>query len=432
MPLTLTGPPRFVFPCRVKGAVAAGLLIASLAGNAQAQVAAPPDSAPTVSPAAGAAPPAAPLPASPVKSDPADKKPQPLVVEGGRPTMPPSTALRRPDLFAPIPLYRNRNNLFFAGAADVRYKTQTTNNDANTTVGSYIAASRFTADYVRANPVTGEERGGARVQILLENNRRGTQLNKVRASELYAYYRFQFPGVSANVRVGQFVLPFGLLAVYDTPLQPIQPLYEKSLGLRVDTGVMLEGDYGLYHYAGSITNGSGPNRLVNDTNRNKVIAFRLERTVESRIGRFQVGGSILSGRLPVTNFATELPPSGVSGARDYIDKTRFAGDGEYFLGKLVARGEVVFGGDGQNPVYGYFAEGDYRIHRRVGAVAEIKRWNFPVRPQTATTLGAGLNFDIGGGLTLRTLYEFERDVPQAAGARADVQRRITVQTRLSF
>lgn len=353
--------------------------------------------------------------------------PQPT--PGVKPTMPPSTASRRPDLFAPIPYYEKRDNFFFAGAADVRYRNRTISQQ-NETIGSYIAATRFTADYIRGNPFTGDERGGARVQFVLEDDSRGTSLNRLRASELYVFYRFLFPGVSANVRVGQFVLPFGLLAVYDTPLQPIQPLYEKSLGLRVDTGVMLEGDYGLYHYATALTTGAGPNRR--DRDNNLVITFRLDRSFTTRFGKVQIGGSLLTGNGPMTNFDTELSPSGFASASATVKKTRFAADGQYFFRGITARGEVVFGADDQQSVWGYFVEGDVPIRGRLSAVAFSRLWTFPTKPEKTNTLGAGFNFAIANGIVLRSLFEYERNVPDNAGTSPVVIRRLTLQTRLNF
>jgi hypothetical protein len=336
----------------------------------------------------------------------------------------PSTATRRADHQSPDLIYRRQNNYFFQGATDLRYRSAF----GSETNGTYIAATRFTGDYVRANPTTGDEQGGARVQLLYETDNRGTATDRLRASEVYGYYRFRFPGVTANVRVGQFVLPFGLIAVYDTPLQPIQPLYEKSLGLRVDAGTMLEGEYGPYHYAGAITTGSGPNRR--DINNGRLYTFRLERTVETKIGRIQIGGSLLTGKGPVTNFDTELPASGTSGAREFVRMTRFAGDGQYFLGPWTARGEIVFGANDENPVWGYFAEGDYRVLPNVELVAYIKRWDFPIKPQQTSSLGFGANFTVARGLIVRALYEFERDVP--IGNDPFATRRFTIQTRLNF
>lgn len=310
------------------------------------------------------------------------------------------------------------------GAADLRYR-----NGNRATRGSYIAALRLTADWTKRKPGTNITQGGARVQVYLEPDTPRTATDRLRASEVYGYYNFALPGVSAQVRAGQFALPFGLTAAYD-PLQPIQPLYDKALGTRVDTGIMLSGEYAPFHYAAAITTGTGPNRT--DFDANKQIMFRLSRALDTRLGRVEVGGSLLTGRGPVTAFDTELPPSGTSGARQFVDKTRFAGDGQYFYGPLTARGEFVFGGDGEEPVWGYFAEGNYQTAPRLSLVAFRKRWTFPIKPQTATTSGLGFDYDMGRGFLLRTLFEYERQVPLPAGTDPIIIKRITIQTRLSF
>lgn len=368
---------------------------------------------------------------------PASAQPPPMASPSdGTPIVPPSTAARRPDLFAPLPFYPSHNNYYFVGATDLRYRTLTTDRTSKNpnpqTVGSYIAATRLTFDYVRANSDTGDERGGFRTQVLIENDNAGTSLNRIRPSEVYGYYRFLFTGVSANARAGQFVLPFGLLAVYDTPLQPIQTLYESALGIRVDTGFMLEGDYASYHYAASITTGAGPNRGDVDTDR--TITARLARAFPTRLGKLQVGGSLLSGRLPRTSFSTTLPPSGRSLTRsaDFVPKTRFAGDGQYEFGKLTARGEIIFGGDDQNPVYGHFLEVDYKWKPRFSVTGFSRRWDFAQRPQSTSTLGVGVNYNMGRDLVLRSLYEFERNTLDKAGTPPVISRRISLQTRLNF
>ncbi|GAB4466291.1 MAG: hypothetical protein OHK0029_37520 [Armatimonadaceae bacterium] len=361
----------------------------------------------------------------------------PIPTPGVSPKIPPSTASRRPDLFAPLPFYERRNNYFFAGAADLRYRTLTSSGE-DETIGSYVSAARFTGEYIRANPSTGDERGGVRLQFLLESDNRGTRLNRLRMSEAYVFYRFLFPGVSATIRAGQFVLPFGLIAVYDTPLQPIQPLYERALGLRVDTGLMLEGDYGPYHYAASITRGVGPNKQDEDSM--GVLAFRLSRVLPAQLGNFRFGqlqlsGSLLSGRLPVTGFSTELPPSGFTGASvaaEYVKKTRFAADAIYEYGPFLGRGEIVFGSDDQEPVWGYFAEGNYQVVSRLTAVAFARRWNFPVRPERAQAYGVGLNYTFGKELVLRSLFEYEEQIPADGSLDRTVIRRFTLQTRLNF
>lgn len=336
-----------------------------------------------------------------------------------------SRAQEQPPAPPPLPATPVRRNTLFD--IDLRYR-----NANRETRGSYVDALRVTADLVRVSPLApGDVRGGARAQLLLENDDRGTSLNRLRVGEAFGFYRFALPGVSATLKAGQIVLPFGLAAQYD-PLQPIQPLYDKGLGLRIDTGLFLEGDYGPYRYAGAITFGTGPNR--GDPDSNKMISFRLERSVETRLGRVTVGGSLLTGRAPVTNFATVVPASGTTNAGQFVDKTRFAGDGQYAYGPFTLRGEFAFGGDDEDAVWGYFGEGNYRWGSgRATLVGFRKRWNFPQKPQSATTTGVGVNYTVKNGLILRALYEYERDVPsEEAGGAPFIIKRITLQTRLSF
>ena len=56
-----------------------------------------------------------------------------------------STATRRPDHTAPDLLYRRRDNYYFQGATDLRFRSAF----GSETNGTYIAATRFTVDYVR-------------------------------------------------------------------------------------------------------------------------------------------------------------------------------------------------------------------------------------------------------------------------------------------
>ena len=326
-------------------------------------------------------------------------------------------------LSAPSGDESSREPVTLTGAADLRYR-----DTDRETRGSYVAATRLQADWQKRDPHSRTVQGGARAQFFLETDGRGTSVSHLRASEIYGYYDFLFPGVFARVKAGQFTLPFGLTGAYD-PLQPIQPLYEKSLGLRVDTGIGLEGEYGPYQYSASLTHGTGPDRTAGG---GKVVTFRLSRAVETDLGRFEVGGSLLSGRLPVTTFSTELPASGYNGSRQLIDKTRFAGDGQYFFGPVTLRGEVVFGGDGQDAVWGYFGEGNYRVLPRVTLVAVRSLWNFPAKPEAAGITGLGVDYQLRTGFVLRALYEYERDVPLPAGTDPKINRRLTLQTRLNF
>lgn len=329
-----------------------------------------------------------------------------------------------------------RDSLTYQGTMDVRHRDASRDQQR----GSYVAATRFQFDWTRANPQTAQVQGGARIQLLWESDRRrGTSTNSLRASELFLFYDFALPGVSGRAKVGQFVLPFGLMAVYDTSLQPIQTLYDRAIGLRVDTGLALEGEYGPYHWAGALTTGAGPDR--SDPDGSKLITFRLGRTVATSLGVFEVGGSLLSGRAPQTSWDTELPASGYSYGRAFVDKTRIAGDGQYFFGPLTLRAELVFGGDGDESVWGYFAEANYKVTPRLTLVALRKLWNFPEQSDPAVnysqsnsvaTTGAGINFNFGNGLFVRALYEFERGVALDTSVDPIIIKRLTLQTQFRF
>lgn len=318
-----------------------------------------------------------------------------------------------------------RDTFTVRGAADLRVRETDKEGDR-----SYIAATRLTSDWIRRGGKT-----GARAQFYLENQgeRDTNGGSRLRASELWVSREIRLPALAepARLTVGQFPIPFGLTALYD-PLQPIQPLYEKALGVRVDTGVRLDGDYGVYRYSVAATTGAGP-LLRTGYRAGGAVTFRLERTVETELGRFVVGGSLLSGRLPVTGANSQLPASGtVENRYSLVNKTRFAADGQYLFGPVVLRGEVMFGGDGPNAAWGYFAEGNYRAADRLTLVAMRRLWNFADSIQVASSTGLGANYDVGRGLTVRALYEFQRDVDLPAGTAPRVAKRLTLQTRLNF
>jgi len=340
------------------------------------------------------------------------------------PARPPaSTATRRPDLFSPIPVHPRPRTLLAEAILDLRSRPM-----GQSPRGLYAPAGRFTVEGIVANPRDGDERGGIRLQWVGDPaTPRADRPDHVRLSEAYGFYKLLFPGASATLRAGQFVLPFGLAAVYDTSLQPFETLAGKSVGLRIDTGAMVEGDYGPFHYAGALTTGRGPSR--SDDDGRPVLSARLERHFLTQSGRIQIGGSMLSGRLPETTPAFFLPASGVVPAAPRIDKTRFSADVQYGLGTLVARGEIVFGADAERPVFGYFGEARWSIAPRMQAVAAVKRWDYRVRPESFHVAAMGIDFVASPGIIVRALFERERSDGPRAGT-PDFDHRLTVQTRV--
>lgn len=337
---------------------------------------------------------------------------------------PASTATRRPDLFAPLPVYPRSLNFLVEGAVDLRSRPKGLFERE-----LFAPAARLTTELILADPTSGDEQGGVRLQWLAEPfDRTKDTPDTLRVSEAYGFYKLLLPGAMATVRAGQFVLPFGLAAVHDTTLQLFNALAEKSVGLRVDNGVMVEGDYGPFHYAGSVTSGGGPNRI----GRGGVLAARLERHFLTQAGRIQIGGSMLTGRLPQTSPSFLLPPSGtVPAATTTVRKTRFSADVQYGVGNVTARGELVFGADEELPVFGYFGDGRLAVAPNASAVVVVKRWDYPTRPESTHVAGIGFDLAVGRGFVVRTLLERERnDGPSGTGPVFD--RRLTVQTQVRF
>ncbi|MDQ2798693.1 MAG: hypothetical protein M3Y13_03510, partial [Armatimonadota bacterium] len=257
-----------------------------------------------------------------------------------------------------------------------------------------------------------------------------------------AYFLYRLPVESdfnstAYLKAGQFQIPFGLLAVYDPHLLILQPLYAQSLGIRTDFGVALSGRvYGFLNYDLAITTGTGPNHL--DVDPNRVVTFRLGRTFTTRNGVVNVGGSLLQGRLPITDltadhpFAVELPPSGrVRADRGgFVSKSRIAGDGSYGFKRTTARGEVVAGADNSQRVLGYYAEGDYRFTGRISAAVSRSLFVYPQGNSSASRESLGLTYASSANLTFRGLYQYLRDVPRDMGGQ--VRHRLTFQVLLRF
>ena len=67
-----------------------------------------------------------------------------------------------------------------------------------------------------------------------------------------------------TVKVGQAVIPFGLLADYDVHGQIIQTPFARTLGLRLDPGLGVLGVLGRTDYRLWLSNGNGPDMMDND------------------------------------------------------------------------------------------------------------------------------------------------------------------------
>jgi hypothetical protein len=184
-----------------------------------------------------------------------------------------------------------------------------------------------------------------------------------------AYVLFPLGLRMPTVRVGQAVIPFGLLADYDTHTQVVQTNYSRTIGLRIDPGIGFQGQYGKTNYALWVSNGNGP--YTPDNNKNKVIAARVAPKFLLGNAELTLGLSGLEGELPY--WQLDSITLMMDGPHFYRMKYRAALDNTTDWGPAIIHLEGVLGRDStlSGPmVYGYYVEGRYAFISWFEALAE--------------------------------------------------------------
>jgi len=167
------------------------------------------------------------------------------------------------------------------------------------------------------------------------------------------YLQYKGPLGKWNVRAGHYLLPFGLLATYDTERFVLQGFEDTSLGIRKDTGIQFLGHWGAWDYAVSLSDGLGDIRLA-DSRANPVFTARLAHVKDD----WQVGFSTLIGR-PWARFEPLVGEEEAS-AR-FTQARRFALDATKSFGPLTIRAEAGGGTDNGRGVWGGVALADYAL-----------------------------------------------------------------------
>ena len=171
------------------------------------------------------------------------------------------------------------------------------------------------------------------------------------------------------IRIGQAVIPFGLLADYDTHTQVVQTTYSRTLGLRIDPGIGLQGQFEKTNYALWMSNGNGP--YVMDNNKNKVVTARVAPKFLLGDAELTLGLSGFAGALPY--WQLDSMAQMMSGPHFYRMKYRAALDNTTDWGPATIRIEGVLGKDSVLSVplvYGYYVEGRYGFMSWFEALAE--------------------------------------------------------------
>lgn len=195
-----------------------------------------------------------------------------------------------------------------------------------------------------------------------------------------------------NLRAGHYMLPFGLLAYYDSERLLLQTIEYENLGIKLDTGVQALGYWESWDYAVSVSEGVG-NRSFTDVDGNKVVAGRIGWwSDETRIGLSAIAGDILLAEQVARSFT--------------IRRTRRAAlDASIPWERWTARAELSGGTDDGRGVGGGFLGLDAALHPDVEANTKYSHWERG--GEGDDKVGAGLTYRFRPGLFLRIADEQE-------------------------
>lgn len=212
---------------------------------------------------------------------------------------------------------------------------------------------------------------------------------------LYQTY-VQYKGAlgSWNVRAGRLIVPFGLLAGYDSERQVLNTMEPLSLGLKLNEGIEVNGYTSAFDYAVTVTDG------VRD--HNPVATARIGKTWDT----LNVGVSFLSGKLPevATLESVELPNHVLPNV-PLVDKRRIGVDTTLEDGPNLWRAEAIAGTDNGRFVKGGYVEYERALNAAWTIGTNLGAWN---GAKVRSRYGAAITRDLGVGRLLRLAYVHER------------------------
>lgn len=216
---------------------------------------------------------------------------------------------------------------------------------------------------------------------------------KIRPYQTYIQYKG--PLGRWNIRVGHYILPFGLLSDYDTERLVLKTLEPLSLGIKLDTGIESFGYIGNYDYAISVSQGVGRSRLI-DVDNDKLVTARIGRKTDD----LNVGLSVLAGKILTEEDSIIREDIGSS---SFYAK-RFGFDVTRYLGPLDLRGELIVGEDDNEIVGGGILKADYALTSKLELNLKSAHWQ---RSGGRNFLGAGFSYEVSKGLFLRVADEYQ-------------------------
>lgn len=212
-----------------------------------------------------------------------------------------------------------------------------------------------------------------------------------------------------KVKVGQFVVPFGTLAEYDTHPLLLQTPYARTLGVRLDRGLALEGFVGDWDYWLSATSGNGRNRH----NSGYAVNLRLAREWEIGDDFVRVGFSYLEGNNMPTFPTNPMPvPMGMDKMVTFKDKRRLAVDLDWLRGIDNIRAELVVGQDNSKWVDGQWLYYNHPFSYEADLTLQADRWR--QEDGTSYGFGAAMHHRLDDWSGLRMKYEHRGAHPTLA------------------
>ncbi len=207
----------------------------------------------------------------------------------------------------------------------------------------------------------------------------------------YTYAQLKGPLGKINLRIGRYVLPFGLLKYYDTERLLLQTMEKQTIDIKTDVGAQVFGYLDDLDYAFSVTNGVG--LYWKDVDENKLIIARIGLNFDDN--RF--GLSYLNGRIfaPATS---EFP------VEEYSYKRLIAFDLQQYVDLFTIRGELTYGRVDAENTGGGFAGIDYALLPNLDANFKYALWN---TGRNEHFIGAGLSYNILTGAYFRFADTFQ-------------------------
>lgn len=204
------------------------------------------------------------------------------------------------------------------------------------------------------------------------------------------YLQYKGPLGRWNAAAGRFIVPFGLLATYDSERQLLTTMEPLSTSIKLAQGAELHGFQGDGTYAFALTSAPG--------GRGAVVTSRLAQDWNGS----NVGISMLAGSLPET--ATKESLERINSNLDdkpVVAKRRLGVDATWQNGPDMVRSELVAGTDD-----GRFVKGTYlNYERALNAVwtlgADLGHW---AGSAARWRYGLALSRNFDNGVNLRTAY----------------------------